>query len=211
MKRIVYLLIFTSFLFSQNKRYIDFDEIDGPSFLLNSQKSFQSNFPPQLKKVKDPNISGGTISDVTQHWPLQNNVDAASVPFLGPLDMAEDANGNLYISSPDLHVIRKVDTNGKITTFAGTGGQACSGDGAVAITARFNSPHGLAFDASGNLYVADRNNHVVRKIDTNGIITTIAGTEYSGYNGDNISASINPTDRTTTNKNKTYFGAFEVI
>jgi len=129
--------------------------------------------PSKLFKYRDPSISGGTISDVTQRWPLQNNVDAASVPFLGPLDMAEDANGNLYISSPDLNVIRKVDTNGKITTFAGTGGQAFDGDGDLATKALFNQPHGLAFDASGNLYVADRGNHAVRKIDTNGIITTV--------------------------------------
>ena len=145
--------------------------------------------PSKLFKYRDPSISGGKISDVTQRWPLQNNVDAASVPFMYPLDMAEDANGNLYISSPDLHVIRKVDTNGKITTFAGTGGQACSGDGAVAITARFNSPHGLAFDASGNLYVADRGNHAVRKIDTNGIITTVAGGNNSGFSGDGGAAT----------------------
>ena len=109
---------------------------------------------------------------------------------MGPLDMAEDANGNLYISSPDLHVIRKVDTNGKITTFAGTGFQAWDGDGDLATKALFNGPHGLAFDASGNLYVADRNNHVVRKIDTNGIITTVVGKGGdSGFSGDGGAAT----------------------
>ena len=186
----IYVSLFSSLLFSQQGKYIDYNAVDGPGTVSSIAPQQNNLFPSRLNKYKDPSISGGTISDVTQRWPLQNNVDAASVPFLGPLDMAEDANGNLYISSPDLHVIRKVDTNGKITTFAGTGGQAWDGDGYAATKALFNGPHGLAFDASGNLYVADRNNHVVRKIDTNGIITTVAGKGGdSGFSGDGGAAT----------------------
>ena len=183
-------IVLSTFIFSQHGKLLDRNAVDGPGAISTSNFNKNNLLPSRLFKFKDPSISGGTISDVTQRWPLQNNVDAASVPFLGPLDMAEDANGNLYISSPDLHVIRKVGTNGLITTFAGTGGQAFDGDGDLATKALFNQPHGLAFDASGNLYVADRGNHAVRKIDTNGIITTVAGKGGdSGFSGDGGAAT----------------------
>ena len=186
----IYFSFFSTILLSQQGRYSDYNAVDGPGSKAFSKIKQNNLLPSRLFKYKDPSISGGKISDVTKRWPLQNNVDATSAPFMGPLDMAEDANGNLYISSPDLHVIRKVDTNGKITTFAGTGGQAWDGDGDLATKALFNGPHGLAFDASGNLYVADRNNHVVRKIDTNGIITTVAGKGGdSGFSGDGGAAT----------------------
>ena len=186
----IYFSFFSTLLLSQQGRYSDYNAVDGPGSKAFSKIKQNNLLPSRLFKYKDPSISGGKISDVTKRWPLQNNVDATSAPFIGPADMAEDANGNLYISSPDLHVIRKVDTNGKITTFAGTGGQAWDGDGDLATKALFNGPHGLAFDASGNLYVADRNNHVVRKIDTNGIITTVVGKGGdSGFSGDGGAAT----------------------
>ena len=186
----IYVSLFSSLLFSQQGKYIDYNAVDGPGTVSSIAPQQNNFFPSRLNKYKDPSISGGRISDVTKFWALQNNVDATSVPFISPLDMAEDASGNLYITSPDLNVIRKVDTNGKITTFAGTGSPAWSGDGDVATKARLNTPHGLAFDASGNLYVVDRNNHVVRKIDTNGIITTVAGTGgKAGFSGDGGAAT----------------------
>src|ERR1035441_9879532 len=71
-----------------------------------------------------------------------------------------------------------------ITTFAGNGTAGYSGDGGPATHAEINRVVGLAVDAAGNIYLADQNNNVVRKVDTNGVITTFAGTGAAGYGGD---------------------------
>jgi uncharacterized protein (TIGR03437 family) len=73
-----------------------------------------------------------------------------------------------------------------ITTIAGTGAQGYTGDGGPATAAKLDDPRGIVTDPAGNIYFCDRDNNVVRKIDTSGIITTIAGTGVAGYNGDNI-------------------------
>ena len=102
--------------------------------------------------------------------------------------LAVDSSGNVYFSDTSNFVIRKVDTAMNTTTFAG--GQAgstirgYSGDGGPASAAALYFPAGLAFDKSGNLYVADYGNYTVRKIDTTGKISTVAGTGSFGYSGD---------------------------
>ncbi len=98
--------------------------------------------------------------------------------------VATDANGNLFVTDDDNNVIRKIRPDGTITTLAGTGYQGYSGDGGLAAGAALNYPSGLAVDAHGNVYVADNGNYVVRKIDTLGIITTVAGTGTRGNAGD---------------------------
>lgn len=99
---------------------------------------------------------------------------ASKAQIDAPLGVAVDADGNLYISDSDNYRIRKVDATGAITTFAGTGEQGHSGDGGRATSARLTSPTGMAFDARGNLYLADF--AAVRKVDRSGRITTVAGT-----------------------------------
>jgi RHS repeat-associated protein len=101
-----------------------------------------------------------------------------------PNDVDLDAGGNLYIADTNNHRIRKVDTSGIITTVAGNGYYGYSGDGGPAIQAQLNNPTGLAVDSWGNLYIADSNNQRIRKIDTNGFITTVAGRSSQGYSGD---------------------------
>jgi len=102
-----------------------------------------------------------------------------------PKGVALDAAGNLYIVDTNNDSIRKVDTGGIITTFAGRGpGWAPLGDGGPATDAQLKYPEGVALDAAGNLYIADRSNHRIRKVDTSGIITTVAGNGISGYSGD---------------------------
>ncbi len=98
--------------------------------------------------------------------------------------VAFDASGNLYIADRINNRIRKVDTNGIITTVAGNGTATYAGDGGAATNASLYYPSGVAFDASGNLYIADYNNNRIRKVDTNGIITTVAGNGTATYVGD---------------------------
>jgi sugar lactone lactonase YvrE/uncharacterized protein YjdB len=93
-----------------------------------------------------------------------------------------DASRSVYFTSGNK--IRKVDSNGIITTFAGVETAGFSGDGSAATAAHFNTPAGLAFDAAGNLIVTDMGNHRIRKISTAGIVTTIAGIATAGYSGD---------------------------
>ena len=101
-----------------------------------------------------------------------------------PQGMAADGTGSLYIADADNHRIRQVDTTGTITTVVGIGATGYGGDGKLAVEAYLNYPTGVTVDGSGNLYIADRNNDRVRKVDTSGTITTIAGTGERGYSGD---------------------------
>jgi len=114
---------------------------------------------------------------------------ATNASLAGPAAVAADASGNLYIVDYNTNVIRKVDTNGIITTVAGNGDWGYTGDGGAATNATFNGPDGIAVDAAGNLYIADSGNTVIRKVATNGIITTVAGNGIPGYSGDGGAAT----------------------
>ena len=99
--------------------------------------------------------------------------------------MTFDASGNLVFGDFANSCIRKIDGAGTITTIAGTGGvSGYSGDGGSATAAKFNRVMDVKYDAAGNLYISDWSNYVIRKINTSGTISTIAGTNVSGYTGD---------------------------
>jgi hypothetical protein len=111
---------------------------------------------------------------------------ASNARLYYPSDVYVDTSRNIYIPDHWNHVFRKVDASGVITTIAGIGGSpGFSGDGGLATNARLHYPAGAFVDASGNVYISDAGNNVIRKIDVNGVITTIAGIGGSaGFSGD---------------------------
>ncbi len=90
---------------------------------------------------------------------------ATSAQIREPRSVEVDAAGNVYIADRDNHRIRKVDASGDISTVAGTGAAGFSGDGGAAISAQINEPRGVDVDAAGNIYIADWNNHRIRKVE----------------------------------------------
>ena len=135
--------------------------------------------------------------------------NAINAEFNNPTGVAADGLGNIYIADYGNNRIRKINDSGIITTIAGTGIARFWGDNGLADTAMLNGPSGVAVDKSGNIYVADKANQRVRKIDINGIITTIAGTGLAGYNGDNFPSGTmahlsNPIAVTTDIKGNVY-------
>ena len=104
-----------------------------------------------------------------------------------PAGIAVDAAGTVYVADTENHRIRRL-VGGVLTTIAGTGAAGFSGDGGPATAARLWNPRGVAVDAAGNVYVADRWNRRVRRVVPNGTIDTIAGNGTAGFSGDNGSA-----------------------
>jgi RHS repeat-associated protein len=110
--------------------------------------------------------------------------------FNNPTGLACDVSGNVYVADYGNHRIRKITPGGTVTLFAGSG--VAGFNNGTGASAYFNGPMGLAFDASGNLYVADRLNYRVRKISTTAVVTTIAGNGTSGSsNASGTSSSFN--------------------
>ena len=114
---------------------------------------------------------------------------AVSAQLKFPVGVAMDRDRNLYIADTENHGIRKVTPAGIITTIAGNGSAGFKGDGGPAAAAQFNTPNGLAMDASGNLYIADTGNNRIRKVTPGGLISTVAGNGNAGFGGDGSPAS----------------------
>ncbi len=131
--------------------------------------------------------SAGVISTIAGNGTTGYSGDggpAINAGFQHISDLVVDLNGNIYIADNLDNRIRKIDVTGTISTFAGTGIATFGGDGGHADSAGLNHPFGLAVDAGGNVYICDVQNSCVRKVNTSGIISTIAGTGTAGYSGD---------------------------
>jgi sugar lactone lactonase YvrE len=122
--------------------------------------------------------SGGQLSLIAGDLGAAGGVDGpiTTARFTALAGVTVDGQGNVYVS--DGHAVRKISTDGVVTTLAGVASEWGDADGAGA-TARFNSPQGLATDAAGNVYVADRDNQAIRKITPDGMVSTLAGSSSS--------------------------------
>jgi len=106
-----------------------------------------------------------------------------------PGDLAFDSSGNIYIADTGNARIRKITSDGNINTIAGAGAQSSTGDGAAATKATLYAPMSVSLDGSNNIYILENGDSRIRKIDSSGNISTIAGTGVAGFAGDGSAAS----------------------
>ncbi len=133
-------------------------------------------------------LSNGIVSTFAgkpQIWGSQDGT-GTNAEFNGPLGMAFDTQGNLFVSDANNDTLRMITSNAVVTTFAGSAGCDGSSDG-ERTNARFRSPAGLVFDQWDDLFVADSFNQTIREINTNGIVSTVSGAsgEVGAANGNN--------------------------
>ncbi len=115
---------------------------------------------------------------------------ATSAQLSKPMRVAVDSKGNYYFTDFYTYVVRMVTAStGVITTVAGSAAYGFAGDNEAATSAKLSDIHGIAVDSTGNIYISDTTNARIRKVDTKGIITTMAGTGVRGYSGDGAKAS----------------------
>lgn len=127
-----------------------------------------------------------------------------SASFQYPMGLAFDGSGNLYVADAYNQRIRKITPSGVVSTYAGTG--AIGSTNSTALSSTFNYPMGINFDASGNLYVADRVNHMVRKITPSGVVSTLAGSGTAGYaEGNGSSAQFNASNSVAVDASGTVY------
>lgn len=144
---------------------------------------FADTLNQRIRKV-DTNGNISTVAGTGSFGLSGDGGAATNAKILSPQSVALDSVGNFYIADTGNSRIRKVNTNGIISTVAGNGGNAYSGDGGAATNASFVSPIAVTVDSVGNIFISDSFNMVVRKVGTNGIITTVAGNGVQGFAGD---------------------------
>src|SRR5262245_25162488 len=106
---------------------------------------------------------------------------AAAAQLASPAGVAVDLSGNLVIADTGNHRVRIVTPDGVIPTIAGSGDEGVSGDGGPAVAAQLGTPAGIAVDGAGNLFIADGYSSRIRKVNPDGLITTVAGTDSMGF------------------------------
>lgn len=155
-----------------------FIQLDGIAIADNDVIYVSDSLANRVRKIED-----GMIDTVAGTGVKEYSGDGGPGTEAGlywPTALALDQHGNLYIADTLNHVIRRLDPEGVITTVAGSGVEGDDGDGGPATQARLRQPFGLAVDHDGTLYIGDRANFRVRRVDVDGTITTVAGTGTQG-------------------------------
>jgi len=141
--------------------------------------------------IRKISVSGTVTTLAGGTTPGYTDASGTAARFYSPQFISIDASGNLYVSDVGNNAIRKITTTGVVTTFAG-GGLPGYADNTVGTLAKFNTPGGLAVSASGNIYVADRGNNIIRMITPAGVVTTYCGAQASGFvDGVSVAARFN--------------------
>ena len=145
----------------------------------------------KIRKV----VSGGNIStavgDGTAGFldQVTDNKDPLTVELNRPVSVSLDPAGTLYIVDTFNNRIRKLASDGTVTTVAGSDTNGYAGEGGPATSAKLANPQAIAWDAAGNMYIADTGNHAIRKVSADGTIRTVAGNGIPGFSGDGGPAS----------------------
>ena len=138
----------------------------------------------QDQRVRRLDLASGVITTFAGNGEKVRGGDgapAAQASILGPRAVCMDNRGNTYIAEREGNGVRRVDANGVMSTFAGTGERGYEGDGGLAINATWGAPKAIRCDSQDNIIVVDTENHAVRRIDpASGIVTTIAGGRLGG-------------------------------
>ncbi len=140
--------------------------------------------PPRVQTIAGTGIAGYVPEGAT-------GLPGTRTPVNNPYGIVAGPDAALYFCEVDTGRIRRIDLESQnLTTLAGNGEKAYTGDGGLARDAAFLTPHEIRFDLAGNLYVVERDSHTVRRIDAaTGIVTTIAGTGEAGFSGDGGAAN----------------------
>jgi YD repeat-containing protein len=137
----------------------------------------------RIRKVSPDGIISTVAGNGTQGFSGDGG-PATQASLYYPYGIVVGEDGSLYFSDSNNHRVRRVGPDGIITTVAGKGAPGFSGDGGPATQASFHSPLGIALGADGSLYISDYNNHRLRRVSPDGIITTVVGNGTQGFSGD---------------------------
>jgi sugar lactone lactonase YvrE len=161
-------------------------ELGGPMgiFVDNLRNIYVADIGNERIRKIDASAAISTIAGNGMYGFSGDGGPAVSAEFDDPAGICGDESGNIYVADEFNNRIRKISSGGIISTVAGCGARGYSGDGGAATLAEFYYPSGVAVDVAGNIFIADESNNCIRKVNLQGIISTIAGNGVSGYMGD---------------------------
>jgi uncharacterized protein (TIGR03437 family) len=186
--------------------------VDGLGNVFILESAFPNVAYPRIRKV----TPGGTITTVAGgvSGAFEGDRSLAATAYVdSPRGVAVDQSGSVYISDSGTNTVRRVTRDGLITTVAGNGVIGYSGDGGPATSAALNRPWGLAIDNVGNLLIADMGNGLIRKVSSQGLITTVAGGG-NNISGDGVPATsvdLNPLAIAADNAGNIFIGDFHTV